>query len=987
MSGSVDSRNSAGTTARIVVGFAIMALLLAFGWLLNADHAHAQAGVSMTVDPTTDLVDGQDVQVTVSGTLQGNEPMFIRQCVAGATDAGQCDRTVLGVAETGHGNGGPLSTTVVVYREIDIEAGTIDCAVDACVLTLSPYTDPSNLFAEVSIAFDPAVPAAPRPTATVTPNDDLMEGEIVVVEGAGFEPFERLWIAQCGPDNTRHCQGRGSDTAELDGTFRVELPLRRVIRDHGLTQVDCGVDACSLVIERRGRTLAPIALNFDADAPLEQALNVKVRPRKNLFDGDIVSVTVTPAEGELLSGYASVLQCALFESGVVDGEACHQLGNFQRNRNPDGEGPATTLPPATTDPPATPSPPTTAGPSGVEPLADDLAQLTGDVQVRQMLFFENHNGESRRIDCQQTKCAVVVLADADSVSRSQVLKFDAESVVPKAVVKITGRNKLSTDAPLTVNISKTRTRSVEVRQCPRSAMTHLDHRCQRIGSLYRGPRNQEMAPIGLEKFTVTARPVRFVGHGANQVDCREPKACDLRVFGSDGPMRRLLVNFTPESSPIAETFRLAKRKNIENREPIAIKVGRTGRGWSLVQCADRSSSVGCVQIRVNDAVEESGVTRGTVALRRIVNGVDCAVARCQLRLVSGHRETDRVALRFDPNTPGDPEPTFEAKPRRGLQDGQLIEITSRNTGGRYQVLQCVRDDDGLNTACLYLPQGRVSEPDDLPGTRQVSVAVRRTITGVDCAESAGRCQLVFQRNHSASNFGVVNLRFDPDGPETPEPAAKVRPRKGLADGQLVNVTLTAIEHPFVQQCVVLNGEVLEGSCQGINMAVTERTEDSTTGTVRVRRYIAPQGVETPYDCASQPRTCVLRVSSYGNHDGQPSNIDVSLVFNRRSEPVSTTQTLVVDDEGPIARNSLVNVSGAGFSPGLNVFVLSCPDIEEIDGNLCDTGTLTPVQVGPDGTFSVSATFSDCETERCRFGAGDAGGTEAAVSEPFDVDRG
>lgn len=1001
---------------------AVCLAMLTVGLAIFATEASAQGGPSISVDEATNLVDEQLVEISVSAGSTQNL-YIVRQCLDGAATADDCDPAMLGYVESGHGNGAPFTFLITVFRELDLAGGPSDCAVVDCVLALTPYGQEFSVAASVPVSFDPAVPAKPRPTLMVTPSTDLMDAEIITVEGSGFAPFERLYLRQCGPDAADNCANHANDAAELDGTFQTEFRVARLLSGggHGLLQTDCAFDACSIVVSRNSRSAAPAPISFDPDSPTEPGPVVKVRPRKDLKDGAAVSVTITAREGEQLMPYASVLQCGLTDTGLIDGGACRYIGNFHQNQGRSGEGegefpsttvgpaPATTEPadvpegsPATTGPPATQppateppsptpfqSPATTVGPGG---QPEEFTELSGTVQARRSLFIEGHGLETRRVDCVETKCVIAVQSEGAEVWRSQVLKFDPASSAPKAIVKIKARNGLESGKAIQIQIRKTRAVAIEIRQCPRTATTHLDHRCQRIGNHFRGDRHGGSTPIlGLAPFTVRATPVRFVGVGNDQVDCRERKACDLRVFGTDGPMRRLLINFADDGSPLTDKLRLAERSDLKHREPVAIKVGRVGRGWNLQQCPNRESNFGCTRIPVRDKVETNGITRGTVSLLRVVGGVDCATSetRCQLRLTTGHRETDRVLLRFDPDTPGDPDPVFEVKPRRGLVHDQSVVVTGRNTGGGFQTLQCVRGDDGEHAECRYLQSRRAPNPDDLPGTRQVAVRVLRTIGEVDCAESAGRCRLQMQGGHGGTALGVVNLRFDADAPQPPGFEAKVHPRKGLADGQPVKVTYSNANYVGIRQCAIVDGELLQASCTDLNISDQSRDGNERSGTVRVKRLIGPRGVETLFDCADTPRSCALVFSSHGNH-GQAGVQQISLVFNRNAEPIvpdppETTGSLFLEiGEGPVELGSLVTVRGEGFEPGNSLFVLPCTEnIADVQSS-CDVGALTPVVVGGEGTFTVELQFNGCGAERCRLAAGDAGGIDFGFTEPFDV---
>ena len=101
-------------------------------------------------------------------------------------------------------------------------------------------------------------------------------------------------------------------------------------------------------------------------------------------------------------------------------------------------------------------------------------------------------------------------------------------------------------------------------------------------------------------------------------------------------------------------------------------------------------------------------------------------------------------------------------------------------------------------------------------------------------------------------------------------------------------------------------------------------------------------------------------------------------------PTMTADPAYVPAEGEYT----FTVSGAGFTPGLALFVLPCtvpgdpmtPENAEaaiagMGQDNCNIGSLTPVVVGGDGTFSVQITGTI--GPNFVWGAGDAGGTESS----------
>ncbi len=77
----------------------------------------------------------------------------------------------------------------------------------------------------------------------------------------------------------------------------------------------------------------------------------------------------------------------------------------------------------------------------------------------------------------------------------------------------------------------------------------------------------------------------------------------------------------------------------------------------------------------------------------------------------------------------------------------------------------------------------------------------------------------------------------------------------------------------------------------------------------------------------------------------------------------------------------VTITGEGWEPGLAIFILPCPGIDDLadaTGDACDSSALTPVTVGADGTFEATAEW-DIPAEGLIFAAGDAARTAGATA--------
>ena len=136
------------------------------------------------------------------------------------------------------------------------------------------------------------------PTITVTPDQDLVDGQSVAVDGTGFTPGASVTVIQCRPgsvnlfDVQANCRLTTMHTTDASGTFSAFLAVEREIQTSS-GALDCAASpgACtvgvfvgfsleSIVVE------APIAF---ADPTLPTA-TVTVTPASSLDDGDVVTV-------------------------------------------------------------------------------------------------------------------------------------------------------------------------------------------------------------------------------------------------------------------------------------------------------------------------------------------------------------------------------------------------------------------------------------------------------------------------------------------------------------------------------------------------------------------------------------------------------------------------------------------------------------------------------------------------------------------------
>ncbi len=275
----------------------------------------------VTVVPDTGLVDGDPLAVTGDG-FPVTEPGFgiartlpCRTPVQSSADCDVGEAQFLSVDDDGHAEG-----TVVAAAVLGLSGGAHDCRLGGCALVVMPENfasiDGLGELSEAAIApleFDSGGALRPAPTLTADPDTDLLDGDAVYLEGAGFDPNRGFQVAQClaGATSFEACEGGVFSFGWTDDTGIIEgyLGVRATFRDRKDRLVDCRVTACSIVIGHGdlGRH-AEAVLTFDPDGEL-LAPAITVTPSTDLADGDVVTVSGTGWPADVGSFGLEILQC------------------------------------------------------------------------------------------------------------------------------------------------------------------------------------------------------------------------------------------------------------------------------------------------------------------------------------------------------------------------------------------------------------------------------------------------------------------------------------------------------------------------------------------------------------------------------------------------------------------------------------------------------------------------------------------------------
>lgn len=196
-----------------------------------ADAGAPPPDLMVTASPATGLVDGQIIDVTGTG-FESAALLEIFECRADAVDASGCDADNAYFADADLD--GVVQTTFLLDARIFDESGReFDCrqAPNACKVGIGFLLDfDQSGFALLD--FDPEAPLAPAPTATVTPDRDLQDGQTVTVEGANLSSLFETFVYQCTADRPRSGE-----------TCSFEQDVRAVAAEDGTITVDYRVDA------------------------------------------------------------------------------------------------------------------------------------------------------------------------------------------------------------------------------------------------------------------------------------------------------------------------------------------------------------------------------------------------------------------------------------------------------------------------------------------------------------------------------------------------------------------------------------------------------------------------------------------------------------------------------------------------------------------------------------------------------------------------
>ena len=291
--GDFDCASAPGACSLVTSSFGAVPIVVAHPISFD-DSVPLPPPPSISVTPSTDLVQGQSVTVTGAG-FAPNAFVVLTECLDGDDPFGYCAFGGPGVSTDATGG---FSTAFTVRRGVpdfsEFPPNVADCA-DApqrCAIHATSYEGGDR--AKQAIDFDPSVPVA-VPDVSVTPQFDLPDRAVVQVHSSGFAPGERVLVSQCpaGASSYPYSCATGvfpnSLVADANGEIDTALRVRRelptpdgVVIIAGVANCADSVGACVIRAQSLDDPLVvhEVPLGFDATAvaPAAGAQHRHARP-------------------------------------------------------------------------------------------------------------------------------------------------------------------------------------------------------------------------------------------------------------------------------------------------------------------------------------------------------------------------------------------------------------------------------------------------------------------------------------------------------------------------------------------------------------------------------------------------------------------------------------------------------------------------------------------------------------------------------------
>jgi hypothetical protein len=293
-----------------------------------------------------------------------------------------------------------------------------------------------------------------------------------------------------------------------------------------------------------------------------------------------------------------------------------------------------------------------------------------------------------------------------------------------------------------------------------------------------------------------------------------------------------------------------------------------------------------------------------------------------------------------------PNPTVAVVPNTRLVDLQTVLVVGSHFSANAFVasVECASNAvDESNCDLSTLVYGNANNRGVVMQNRYVRRIINVSGFSIDCAVRKS-CILGVGNIANLTESAGAPISFNPRVPPVPN-TLTANPATKLRDHQLIKVTGTGFSPGgFVQVIECENNASFVCAYETARYAtVADNGTISLPNYVLERDFVSFDGnQEVSVDCAATPKTCVLEAQ--GDFGG--GTVNASLAFDRRVPPV--IPAISVAPSTNLGDLQLVNITGFGFLPGVQITVAECTSATFA----CDPGSIS-VTPGREGQFKLT----------------------------------
>jgi Neocarzinostatin family len=269
------------------IALALTALLIgSLAPIVAGTAANAAPPPTVTVEPSTNLFDGQIVHV--SGLFMPQSTVVAVECKNRPDTLNFCDQSTAAFTQTDIR--GAYATDMPVRRTLRTSHGTVDCArhADTCVMIVFAFSDPAGGFGQAAISFAPPGPPA---RGVITAPMSVPADRTASISLSDFAPYAAIGTNLCAADpaNARDCIEPHTVYVDDTGATALALQASETIRTQSKRTIDCtDTGACVYAawdVRDFAGTLATTPVVIAPKAPG----TFGVEPNAGLHDGDSVT--------------------------------------------------------------------------------------------------------------------------------------------------------------------------------------------------------------------------------------------------------------------------------------------------------------------------------------------------------------------------------------------------------------------------------------------------------------------------------------------------------------------------------------------------------------------------------------------------------------------------------------------------------------------------------------------------------------------------